>query len=176
MSRHSPSQPRAGTREDSLARLACPNPDCARFNRFAAGNLRLVEALGKHQAVRLYCTHCGQRFSEHQGTRLQDTKLPPVAVVRILKCLMHGCSLEAAADSCEVDPRTIERFLQSAGQRAVDFHRLQLDRLAQPPPAVQLDEWHARVAAASKKGGPGGERRGGRTAGRVPPGCLSRWP
>lgn len=179
MSRHSLSQPHARTRADSLGRLACPHPDRARCNRFAAGNLRPGEAFGKHLAVRLYCTHCGQRFSAPQGTLLQDSKLPAVAVVRILKCLMHGCSREAAADLCEVDPRTIERFLQRAGQRAADFQRGQLDRLPPPPEAVQLDELHARVAAARQKrggGGPGDERRGGRPAGRVPPGCIARWP
>jgi hypothetical protein len=137
--------------------------------------------MGKHHAMRrLYCGHCGQRFSERHGTLLQDTKLPLVAVVRILKCLMHGCAIEAAADICDVDARTIERFLELAGARAADFHRLQLDRLAQSPEAVQVDELHARVAApAAKKrgrGGPGRVLRRGRSAGWVAPGCMWRWP
>jgi transposase-like protein len=163
----------------ALARFACPNPDCPAFNRFAAGNLRVAEAIGSDRHFRrLYCAHCGHRFSEHQGTLLRDTKLPPVAVVRILKCLAHGCSVEAAADICDVDPRTIERFLEAAGRRAEDFHRLQLDRLGQSPPAVQLDELHARVATEGKKGGPGGPagaRRGGRTAAPVARGSMSPW-
>jgi hypothetical protein len=101
-------------------------------------------------------------------------------VVRLIKCLTHGCSIEAAADICDVDPRTVERLLEVAGRRAEDFHRLQLDRLAQPPEAVQLDELHARVAAAAvKKGGAGGPGRGhrrGRIAAWVAPGSMSRWP
>ncbi len=32
-------------------------------------------------------------------------------VVRIVKCLSHGCSVEATADICEVDTRTVQRFL-----------------------------------------------------------------
>src|SRR5437773_603737 len=105
MSRQPRCPPSAATMAASLARFACPNPDCACFNRFAAGNLHVAEAIGKHHDVRrLYCTHCGQRFSEHHGTLLQDTKLPLVAVVRIIKCLTHGCSIEAAADICDVDP------------------------------------------------------------------------
>jgi len=179
MARQPPDPPSAPAAAAPLARFACPNPDCPGFNRFAAGNLHVAEAIGKlHDVRRLYCTHCGQRFSEHQGTLLQDTKLPLVAVVRILKCLTHGCSIEAAADICEVDPRTIERFLEAAGRRAEDFHRLQLDRLGQSPPAVQLDELHARLAAPGKKGGPGGPagaHRGGPTAARVAPGSMSPW-
>lgn len=176
MSRQPTCPPGGRTPVASLARFACPNPDCAWFNRFAAGNLQIAEGIGKHHDIRrLYCTHCGQRFSEHQGTLLQDTKLPLVAVVRIIKCLTHGCSIEAAADICDVDPRTIERFLEIAGRRAEDFHRLQLDRLTQSPEAVQLDELHARVAAPVKKRGagwPGGEDWHGRIAAWVAPGFM----
>lgn len=169
----------ARTTAAALARFACPHSDCAAFNRFAAGNLRVAAGSGKHHdARRLYCTQCGQRFSEHEGTLLHDTRLPFVAVVRLVKCLIHGCSIEAAADSCEVDPRTVERFLEAAGRRAEDFHRLQLDRLGQSPTAVQLDELHARVAAPAEKGGRGGSGaapRGGHTAVWVAPGSLSPW-
>jgi transposase-like protein len=179
MARQPADLPSAPTPAASLDRFACPNPDCASFNRFATGNLHVAEEIGKRRVIRrLYCTSCGQRFSEHQGTLLQDTKLPLVAVVRIVKCLTHGCSIEAAADICEVAPRTIERFLEAAGRRAEDFQRLQLDRLGQSPPAVQLDELHARVATEEKKGGPSrplGGHRGGRTAARVAPGSMSPW-
>jgi transposase-like protein len=165
---------------ETLDRFACPNPDCPRCNSFAAGNLRVVEAMGKHHHVRrLYCATCGQRFSEYQGTLLEYTKLPAVAVVRLLKCLMHGCSIEAAADICDVEPRTVERLLEAAGRRAEDFHRLQLDHLVSSPKAVQLDELHARVAAAVKKrgaGGPSGGQRRGRIGVRDAPGYISPWP
>ncbi len=181
MVRQPPAQPTRETTAEALDRFACPNPDCPRFNCFAAGNLRVVEQRGKHHDVRrLYCNHCGQRFSEHQGTLLQDTKLPAVAVVRLIKCLMHGCSIEAAADICDVEPRTVERFLEAAGRRAEGFHRLHLDRLVSPPEAVQLDELHARVAAvAVKKRGAGranGGQRSGRIGAQAAPGCTSLWP
>ena len=141
--------------EWSLARFTCPNPDCVDFNRFDAGNLSICEWTGKHKHIRrLYCDHCGQRFSERRGSLLQDAKLPEAAVVRLVKCLTHGCSIEAAADICDVDPRTVERLLRKAGVRAEDFHRLQLERLSTPPPAVELDEMHGRVCeTAAEKGG-----------------------
>ena len=62
--------------------------------------------MGKGKSIRrLYCNRCQHRFSERQGSLMECTKLPEPAVVRIVKCLGHGCSVEAAADICEVDPR-----------------------------------------------------------------------
>lgn len=134
--------------------FACPNPDCAAFNVFGAGNLSVAEQMGKHKAIRrLYCHVCQGRFSERQGSLLQYGKLPLAAVVRIIKCLGHGCSMEATADICEVDARTVQRLLERAGQRAQDFHRLQLEKLAQPLEAVQMDELHGRVFGQEEKKG-----------------------
>ncbi len=137
--------------ETSLAAFACPNEDCSDFNRFGAGNLSVCEWMGKDRQIRrLYCRSCGRRFSERQGTLLQYAKLPEKTIVQIVKCLVHGCSIEATADICEVTPRTVESFLERAGRRAEDFHRLQLEKLPQPPEVVELDELHGRSAPAKK--------------------------
>jgi transposase-like protein len=129
-----------------LAFFACPNSDCADFNRFGANNLSVAEWMGKDKAIRrLYCKTCGARFSEQQGSLMQDTKLSQVDVVRIIKCLGHGCSVEATADICEVDTRTVQRLLEKAGKRAADFHRLQLENLDEPLEAVQMDELHGKT-------------------------------
>jgi len=146
-----------------LAMFACPNPDCDRFNQFNAGNLGVAERMGKDKSIRrLYCNHCQHRFSERQGSLMQYTKLPEQVVVRIIKCLGHGCSVEATADICEVAPRSVERMLKRAGQRADDFHDQQLERLEEPIEAVELDELHGRVCKnASKKGGLARSRMGG---------------
>ena len=129
-----------------LAFFACPNSDCADFNKFDAGNLSIAEWMGKDKAIRrLYCKTCGTRFSERQGSLMAGTKLPEEVVVRIIKCLGHGCSVEATADICEVDTRTVQRFLEKAGKRAADFHRLQLENLEEPLEAVQMDELHGKT-------------------------------
>jgi len=161
---------------DELWAFACPNPECDRFNVFAAGNLSVAERMGKAKHIRrLYCNRCGKRFSERQGSLLEYTKLPEPAVVRIVKCLGHGCSVEATADICEVDPRSVERVLATAGPRAQRFHRLELDKLKAPVEAVQLDELHARVAAA-KKGGPQPAANPVRRVGAwVRSGCTRPW-
>jgi len=135
-----------------LSFFACPSGDCADFNRFDSGNLSVAEWMGKDKAIRrLYCKTCGTRFSERQGSLMQHTKLPEVDVVRIVKCLGHGCSIEATADICEVDTRTVHRLLEKAGKRAEDFHSLQLEELEEPLEAVQLDELHGRVVKSSKQ-------------------------
>ena len=135
----------------SLSFFACPNSDCADFNQFNAGNLSIAEWMGKDKTIRrLYCKTCGRRFSERQGSLMQDTKLPQEVVVRIIKCLGHGCSIEATADICEVDTRTVQRFLENSGKRAADFHRFQLENLDEPVKAVQMDELHGKTVKAKR--------------------------
>jgi transposase-like protein len=140
--------------KDGLSSFACPNEDCCHFNRFDAGNLSICEQMGKHKSIRrLYCKSCGHRFSERQGSLLARSKLPQETVVRIVKCLGHGCSIEATADICEADPRTVELLLSKAGSRAEDFHRLQLDRLTEPIQAVEIDELQGALAGPKKGAG-----------------------
>jgi len=135
-----------------LSFFACPNSDCADFNKFDACNLSIAEWMGKDKAIRrLYCKTCGSRFSERQGSLMHDTKLPQADVVRIIKCLGHGCSVEATADICEVDTRTVQRLLEKAGKRAADFHRLQLEDLDEPLEAVQMDELHGKTVKCKDK-------------------------
>jgi hypothetical protein len=117
---------------------------------------------------------CKRRFTERQGTLLRYSKLPEATVVRIVKCLGHGCSVEATADICDVDPRTVDRLLERAGRRAEDFHRLQLDKLPAPPEAVELDELHGRVSPSPGEKG-GRDRRLAAVAAWVGSGFTRRW-
>jgi hypothetical protein len=136
-----------------LAFFACPNSDCADFNKFDAGNLSITEWMGKDKAIRrLYCRTCGTRFSERQGSLMQHTKLPQEDVVRVIKCLSHGCCVEATADICEVDTRTVQRLLEKSGKRAADFHRLQLENLDEPLEVVQMDELHGKLVPSAVEG------------------------
>jgi transposase-like protein len=146
----------AVTPEGSLDLFACSNADCCMFNRFGAGNLSVVERMGKDKAIRrLYCNYCQHRFSERQGSLMQYTHLPEATVVRVIKCLTYGCSIEATADICEVDARSVRRLVDRGGPRAEAFHQLQLEKLERPPEVVELDELHAKVSRPpqGKKGG-----------------------
>lgn len=145
--------PKATDRQPNpLAKLACPNEDCSKFNSFDAGNLSVVEWTGKRKDIRrLYCSDCGLRFSERRGTLQQYTKLPDKAVERILKCLTHGCSIRATANICDVDRRTVQRILRQAGTRANDFHQVHIERHRGPLGAVQLDELHGRASPKKRR-------------------------
>jgi len=158
--------------------FACPNPDCAAFNTFGGDNLSVCEHMGKDKDIRrLYCNVCQTRFSERQGSLMEYSKLPQPAVVRIIKCLGHGCSMEATADICEVDTRTVQRLLERAGKRAEDFHNLQLETLQQPIPAVQMDELHGRASDDEEKKGAMGRLRSllRSVAKRDGPGFIRLW-
>lgn len=88
------SQPNLEEANLPLAFFACPNSDCVDFNHFDADNLSIAEWMGKDKAIRrLCCKTCGTRFSERQDSLMQYTKLPQADVVRIVKCLGHGCSV-----------------------------------------------------------------------------------
>lgn len=159
--------------------FACPNPDCAAFNTFEDNNLSVCERMGKNKDIRrLYCNSCHRRFSERQGSLMQHSKLPQPAVVRIVKCLGHGCSMEATADICEVDIRTVQRLLEQAGKRAEDFHNLQLEKLQQSIPAVQMDELHGRASDGKAKRGALGRLRSvlRHVAKQDAPGFIRLWP
>jgi len=158
------------SQDGSLELFACPNADCCMLNRFGAGNLSVVEHIGKGKAIRrLYCNHCQQRFSERRGSLMQYTHLPQETVVRVLKCLTYGCSQEATADICEVDVRSVERLRDRGGARAADFHQLQLEKLEHPPEVVELDELHAKVARP-----PQGKKGGAKPAGSTPLSPVAR--
>jgi transposase-like protein len=176
MARRQSAQPQCTPPDPTLVALACPHPDCPDFNRFGAGNLSVTEWTGKLKRIRrLYCKSCGQRFSERQGTLMEYAKLPQETVVRIVKCLGHGCSIEATADICEVDARTVAKLLEKAGRRAEDFHRLQLERLDEPLEAVELDELHGRVAAKKREPQRTWNALVGRVAAWVESGFMRRW-
>ena len=158
--------------------FACPNPECAAFNDFGEDNLSVCERMGKNKDIRrLYCNLCHKRFSERQGSLMQHSKLPQAAVVRIVKCLEHGCSMEATTDICEVDIRTVQRLLKQAGKRAEDFHNLQLEKLQQSIPAVQMDELHGRASDGQEKKGALGRLRSvlRHAAKRDAPGFIRLW-
>ena len=152
---HEPAYAKEGNETSArlpLSFFACPNEECADFNRFDAENLSVAEWMGKNKAIRrLYCKTCGTRFSERQGSLMQYAKLPPEDIVRIIKCLGHGCSVEATADISEVDTRTVQRLLEKAGKRAADFHNLQLENLDEPLEVVQMDELHGKTVKGRNK-------------------------
>jgi len=136
-----------------LSGFSCPNPECIHFQKFGQGNLRVGERMGKNKRLlRLVCRACQTRFSELQGSLLEYSKLPEEKVVRIVKCLTWGNSVQATADICEVDPRTVQRIVERGGERAKRFHDQKVRELSTPQ--VQMDEVHG--GGGKKEGQSGG--------------------
>ena len=104
--------------------------------------------MGKDHRIALVLSSCGHRFSEPPGS-LMARPVAEATVVRIVKCLGYGCSMEATAD-LRSHSRSVELLLSKAGPRAEDFHRLQLERLANPIEVVEIDELHAPLASPKK--------------------------
>jgi transposase-like protein len=125
--------------EDDLSGFCCPNPDCKHFQQFGAGNLRVCEHMGKDKRLRrLCCRTCQTRFSELRGTLLEYGHLSEEKVVQAVKCLTWGNSVEATADICGIDPRSVQRIVQRGGERADRFHRQKVREVETSQ--VQMDE------------------------------------
>jgi hypothetical protein len=129
---------------ESSTRFSCPNPQCARFNRPGQGNIAHRSWTGTHKHIeRLRCTTCDREFSEREGTLMARSKLPESTVVQLLKCQRWGVCDEGTADICAVDLKTVHRFQQVAGQRAVQHHQQSVQDVEVR--GVQLDEAHSKL-------------------------------
>jgi hypothetical protein len=58
--------------------------------------------------------------------------LSNVCVSLALAIVVMVMVVEAIANICEVDTRTVQRFLEKAGKLVTDFHHLQLENLKKP--------------------------------------------
>jgi hypothetical protein len=80
--------------------FACPNGDCANFNRFGADNLSVAEWMGKDRAIRwLYCKNRGNfaGFRSYQAlSSLQETGQKKAAETQATDKFAFWCSQEAS--------------------------------------------------------------------------------
>lgn len=130
--------------EMKYTKFSCPNPVCSVFNQPGQGNITHRAWTGKHKAIeRLDCRVCGQEFSERAGTLMAQSKLPEVAVERLLKCQRWGVCDDGTADICNVDLKTVQRFQQVAACRAEEHHRQVVQQVAVE--GVQMDEAHSKL-------------------------------
>lgn len=107
---------------------SCPNPECPDYQKYGQGNIVFNDWIGKDKTIaRLRCTTWKTNFSEHKGTLFEQSRLPCEQVLRIYKCLVHGNSIEATADICEVTSKSVSRIVTIAGEH----HRAVHDFLVQ---------------------------------------------
>jgi len=127
----------------------CPNPDCPYYGWVGYGN---ITANGRPNGGRwrqLRCTVCGTYFMETRGTIFYRCKTPPDIIWKALKALAEGLDIQATARVFEVEPDTVQDWLnQAAGHmEAVSRYLLHDLHLSQ----VQVDELWALLGLRQEK-------------------------
>lgn len=122
----------------------CPNPACSDYQKYGQDNIVFHDRIGKDKKIaRLRCITCRTRFSENKGTLFEQSRLPWEKVICIYKCLVHGNSIEATADICAVNSKSVSRIVTMAGEHHQAVHDLLVQELRMRE--CQLDEFWAFV-------------------------------
>ena len=99
----------------------CPNPDCPDYRKYGQGNIVFNDWIGKDKSIaRLRCNTCRMKFSSNKGTVFEQSRSSQEKGICIYKCLVHGNSIEATADICEVNPKTVSRLVEIAGEHDLE--------------------------------------------------------
>ena len=108
---------------DDLSLFCCQNPRCLAYGRRGAGNLRVVDRVGKHRDIRLLrCRACKRRFSERKGTVFFRAHTPPAKVASILQHVQDGCGMRQTGRLEGVKEDTVVRYARLAGAHADRLH------------------------------------------------------
>ena len=99
----------------------CRNPDCPDYRKYGQGNIVFNDWIGKNKNIaRLRCNTCRTKFSSNKGTVFEQSRSSREKGICIYKCLVHGNSIEATADICEVNPKTVSRLVEIAGEHDLE--------------------------------------------------------
>ena len=108
---------------DDLSLFCCQNPRCVAYGRKGAGNLRVIDHIGKHKHIRLLqCRTCRSRFSENKGTVFYRSHMPAQKVVSILEHVHEGCGMRQTGRLTRVKEHTVIRYARLAGAHAGHLH------------------------------------------------------
>jgi hypothetical protein len=109
--------------DDDLNLFCCQNQQCVAYGRKGAGNLRVIDHIGKHKDIRLLqCRTCRSRFSEHKGTVFYRSHTPAEKVVSILEHVHEGCGMRQTGRLTRVKEHTVIRYARLAGAHAGRLH------------------------------------------------------
>src|SRR3954452_25417254 len=107
---------------EDFSHLACPNPDCPKYGRRGAGNLRPHGWSTKDKSVRcLRCTTCSEHFFERANTPLFGLRTSEDTLVAIARHLAECVGCRATARLCCTTLKTLLRFTQRFGKHAELF-------------------------------------------------------
>lgn len=121
-----------------IEHYACVNGDCPDFGIKGKGNLSAGFSYGPHGRRMLRCRTCKARFSQTKGTALENLKLSPEKVGRILQVTAEGNGVRATGRIVGVSKNAVNRLILRAGEHCEQVLRELLHDLCLSE--VQLDE------------------------------------
>ena len=134
---------------DDLSQYFCHNKRCPQYGIRSNKHIRVRAYYGKDKEKRLlYCTDCGQTFSERRGTVFFDSRLPEATVVSILEHVVEGGGMRKTGRLLKVDPDTVIRYTKLAGEHAEQLH----DELVCFSPEHQGSSIRREVGFCEEKG------------------------
>jgi transposase-like protein/IS1 family transposase len=102
----------------------------------------------RHGAQRYRCTACGKAFQDPKVKPLDNMSLAEEKALRVISCLIEGCSVRSTERLTGVDRNTILRLLSIAGRKC---EALMLDRIRELKVSdVQCDEVWSWVGMKNK--------------------------
>ncbi len=99
--------------------IFCPNLDCPARGQYDQGNI------GVHSwSERRYRCHvCTRTFSARKGTPLYRCRTPERLVSQVITLVAHGCPIPAVEAAFGLQRRTVQAWVDRAGQHCEQVHR-----------------------------------------------------
>lgn len=121
----------------------CPNSACEYYEWVGLGNIRSNGHPNGGRWRQLECVVCHKTFVETRNTIFYGKKHPAETVWRVLKCLAEGVGIRKTARIFDLDPNTVQEWLEQAGAHteSVSHYLLHDLHLTQ----VQVDELWAHL-------------------------------
>jgi transposase-like protein len=120
----------------------CPNSACPARGQVGRGNI----TIHSQREQRYRCAVCGRTFSARTGTPCYRQHYAPALITLVVPLVAHGCPHAAVVAAFGLHPRTVARWVATAGThcQAVHAHLVEHPRdLGQ----VQADELRVKTQA-----------------------------
>ena len=114
----------------------CPNSTCHASGETGFDNI----VVHSRKQRRYKCTCCGKTFTESKGTAVYGLKKPTELFIIVVTLLVHGCPVQAVVAAFGLDPRTVAKWQQRAGEQCRQVHEHVIGQSQLDLGQVQADE------------------------------------